>query len=75
MRTEREAIRPDWRVSRRRFSRVVRECIQRRTDAGGGHHVGAMLLSVILFFASIAERIPYAVLAGILLINGWNIID
>ncbi len=40
-----------------------------------GLTVSALLISVILFLGPIAERIPLAVLAGILAINGWNIID
>ena len=40
-----------------------------------GLTVSALIISVILFLGPIAERIPLAVLAGILAINGWNIID
>ena len=40
-----------------------------------GLTVAALLISVILFLAPVVERIPLAVLAGILIINGWNIID
>ena len=34
-----------------------------------------LLLMVIFALGPVAERIPYPVLAGILLINGWNIIN
>ncbi len=37
--------------------------------------VAALYLTVIFILGPVAERIPFAVLAGILLINGWNIID
>ena len=40
-----------------------------------GVTVSALFLLVLFFLAPVAERIPFAVLAGILLINGWNIID
>ena len=40
-----------------------------------GLTVAALIISTILFLGPIAERIPLAVLAGILFINGWNIID
>ncbi len=40
-----------------------------------GVTVAVMVLAVLLFLAPIAERIPFAVLAGILIVNGWNIID
>ena len=40
-----------------------------------GLTVAALLISVILFLAPVVERIPLAVLAGILILNGWNIID
>ncbi len=40
-----------------------------------GLTVAALLISVLLFLGPIAERVPLSVLAGILLINGWNIID
>lgn len=40
-----------------------------------GITVAALVLSVILFLAPVAEHIPLAVLAGILIVNGWNIID
>ena len=40
-----------------------------------GVTVSALFLLVLFFLAPVAERIPFAVLAGILMINGWNIID
>ena len=40
-----------------------------------GVTVSALFLLVVLFLAPVAERIPFAVLAGILMINGWNVID
>ena len=40
-----------------------------------GVTVAALFLLVILVLAPVAERVPFAVLAGILIINGWNIID
>ena len=40
-----------------------------------GVTVAAMLLLILVVLAPVAERIPFAVLAGILMINGWNIID
>ena len=40
-----------------------------------GVTVSALFLLVLFVLAPVAERIPFAVLAGILMINGWNIID
>ena len=40
-----------------------------------GVTVSALFLLALFFLAPVAERIPFAVLAGILMINGWNIID
>ncbi len=40
-----------------------------------GVTVATLFLLVIMFLAPVAERIPFGVLAGILIINGWNIID
>lgn len=40
-----------------------------------GVTVAALFLLVILVLAPVAERIPLAVLAAIIIINGWNIID
>ena len=40
-----------------------------------GVTVAALFLLVILVLAPVAERIPLAVLAAIIMINGWNIID
>ena len=40
-----------------------------------GVTVAVLFLLVILVLAPVAERIPFAVLAGILIVNGWNIID
>ncbi len=40
-----------------------------------GVTVSALFLLVLFVLAPVAERIPFAVLAGILIINGWNIID
>ena len=40
-----------------------------------GVTVAAAMLAVLLFLAPVAERIPFAVLAGILIVNGWTIID
>ena len=37
--------------------------------------VTALFLMVILVLAPVAERVPLAVLAGILMINGWSYID
>ena len=37
--------------------------------------VTALFLIVILVLAPVAERVPLAVLAGILIINGWSYID
>ena len=37
--------------------------------------VSALFLMIILVLGPVAERIPFAVLAGILIINGWNYID
>ena len=43
--------------------------------AVAGVTVSLLFVTVTFVLAPIAERIPFAVLAGILLINGWNIID
>ena len=40
-----------------------------------GLTVTALIISIIFVLGPIAERIPLAVLAGILIINGWSIID
>ena len=40
-----------------------------------GLTVALVVLLVILVLAPVAERIPFAVLAAILMVNGWNIID
>ena len=40
-----------------------------------GITVSLLLLAVMLFLGPIAERIPLAVLAGILIVNGWFLID
>ena len=40
-----------------------------------GITVALLLLAAALFLTPIAGRVPFAVLAGILIINGWNIID
>ena len=40
-----------------------------------GLTVAALLLGALFFLAPVVERIPFAVLAGILIVNGWNIID
>ena len=40
-----------------------------------GVTVAVLFLLVILVLAPVAERIPFSVLAGILIVNGWNIID
>ncbi len=40
-----------------------------------GLTVTALIVSTIFVFGPVVERIPLAVLAGILIINGWNIID
>lgn len=40
-----------------------------------GLTVAGIILSVILFLGPVAERIPFAVLAAILLVTGWTFID
>ena len=40
-----------------------------------GLTVAGIILAVILFLGPVAERIPFAVLAAILIITGWNFID
>ena len=40
-----------------------------------GITVSLLLLSITLFLGPIAERIPLAVLAGILIVNGWYLVD
>ncbi len=40
-----------------------------------GLTVTVLIISIIFVLGPIAERIPLAVLAGILIINGWSIID
>ena len=40
-----------------------------------GLTVAGILLAVILFLGPLAERIPFAVLAAILLITGWTFLD
>ena len=40
-----------------------------------GITVSLLLLAVTLFLGPIAERIPLAVLAGILIVNGWYLVD
>ena len=37
--------------------------------------VSALFMMIIFVLGPVAERIPFAVLAGILIINGWNYID
>jgi SulP family sulfate permease len=45
-----------------------------RTRVSGAFH-SLLLLGVVLAFGPIAERIPHAVLAGILVKVGWDILD
>ncbi len=40
-----------------------------------GLTVVGVILAVILFLGPVAERIPFAVLAAILMVTGWNFID
>ncbi len=40
-----------------------------------GLTVAGIILAVILFLGPVAERIPFAVLAAILIVTGWNFID
>ena len=40
-----------------------------------GLTVAGIILAVILFLGPVAERIPFAVLAAILILTGWNFID
>ena len=40
-----------------------------------GLTVAGIILAVILFLGPVAERIPFSVLAAILIITGWNFID
>ena len=44
-------------------------------SAAAGITVALMFLAVMIFLAPVAERIPLSVLAAILFINGWSIID
>ena len=40
-----------------------------------GLTVAGIVLAVILFLGPVAERIPFAVLAAILMVTAWNFID
>ena len=40
-----------------------------------GLTVAGVILAVILFLGPVAERVPFSVLAAILIVTGWNFID